>query len=193
MPAQTRRKARKRYDLAYRPTTYWPRSQGREGVEVEIARIAVASSSADVIRVTARRGADGRIHYRMVHEDAGGRTKSRIRAKPASSAEPLTFGELLALLEGACYAGPCPDEGDDERYGGVIWGTLRLNLESDVADAEDYLFLLKVSSKHYRQLESYYDSRLAQWCLANCIEDEDCGKVVRMRRGRFPRKLIALP
>ena len=129
----------------------------------------------------------------MIHEDASGRTAQRIRIKPASSTQPLTLGELIAMLETACYARPCMDESDDQRYGGVIWGTLRLNLEHGVDHADDYVFFLKVTSKHYRQLGRHYDERLSEWCLANCIEDDDCKKVVRLRTGRYPRKLISLP
>jgi hypothetical protein len=132
------------------------------------------------------------MEYRMFHEDADDRIRRRIRVKPATSARPLTFGELIGLLETACYAGPCPDEGDDERYGGVVWGTVRLHLEHGSAHADDYLFALSVVSEHYPQLERYYADRLSEWCLDNCIEDEDYGKVVRLRTGRFPRKLLRL-
>ena len=186
-----RTRKQSRVDLSFRPRSYWP-SGKRGATEVEIARITVSSTSRDVVTLRARRAANGRIRYRMIHEDASGRTRSTIRARPGSSARCLTFGELIDLLEGACYAGPCPDEGDDERYGGVIWGTLRLNLEHGVAPADDYLFFLEVTSRHYPDLESYYRNRLGEWCLANCVEDEDCGKVVRLRTGRFPRKLVDL-
>lgn len=179
--------------LAFRPKTYWPaRSRGNVGADAEIARITVSSSSRDAIALRARRSADGRIGYSMVHEDASGRTKHRIRVKPASSAQCLTFGELVELLEGACYSGPCPDEGDDERYGGVIWGTLRLNLEHGAGHADDYVFLLRITSRFYPQLERHYRERLGEWCLANCVEEEDCGRTVRLRTGSFPRKLVSL-
>jgi hypothetical protein len=191
MPAKRRRStAPRRYNLSYRPATYWPARKAAAGTDAEIARITVSSSSSDAISLKARRTASGRIAYRMIHEDARGRTPHRIRVQPASSAAPLTLGELIGMLESACYAGPCPDEGDDERFGGVIWGTLRLNLEHGTVPADDYLFLLRIASNHYPQLERYYDARLSDWCLANCIEDDDCGKVVRLRTGRFPRRLM---
>ena len=182
------RTQRKKPDLSFRPKTYWP---ARGAADAEVVRIAVSSSSRDVITLWARRSGR-RIAYRMVHTDASGRTRHRIRVSPASSARPLTLGELIEMLETACYAGPCPDEGDDERFGGVIWGTLRLNLEHGIDHADDYLFHLRIASEHYPQLESYYDERLGEWCLSNCIEDEGCGEVVRLRTGRFARKLIAL-
>ena len=180
---------RSHFNLSFRPKSYWP--PRARGVEVEIARISVSSSSRDVISLKARRAADRRIQYRMIHEDVNGRTAHRIRVRPASSTQPLTLGELIAMLEAACYSGPCPDEGDDVRFGGVIWGTLRLNLEHGIPHADDYVFFMKVTSRHYRQLARYYDERLSEWCLENCNE-EDCGTVVRFRTGRFARKLLNL-
>ena len=184
---------RRRLDLSFRPKTYWRSGkQSSAKPETEIARIAISSSSRDAIILRARRDDRGRIRYRMLHEDAFGRTRHRIRVRPASSVEPLTLGELIAMLESACYSGPCPDEGDDERYGGVIWGTLQLSLEHGIDHADDYLFFLKITSKHYLRLERYYLDRVSEWCLANCIEDDDCRKIVRLRTGRFPRKLVSL-
>src|SRR5688572_17361774 len=106
MPMRKRSKAKKtksprRFDLSFRPS--YPRTRKSA---FEIVRIAIASASRDAIVLSARRD-EGRVRYRMVHEDAFGRTKHRIRVKPASSAQPLTLGELVAMLESACYAGPC--------------------------------------------------------------------------------------
>ena len=185
--SKSRKSVRKRsLNLAFRPKSYWPPGR-RTRDEVEIVRITVSSASRDAIVLKAGRGERGRIVYRMVHEDAHGPTRQRIRVKPATSARPLTLGEVIAMLEGACYAGRCDES--DERYRGVIWGTLQLHFEHGVDHADDYLFLLKVSSRHYRQLERHFDERLNEWCLANCIEEEECGKVVRLRTGRFPLRL----
>jgi hypothetical protein len=181
-------------NLAFRPKTYWPSAKRASGAkpEAEIARIAISSSSRDAIVLRARRDDGGRIRYRMTHEDANGRTRHCIRVKPASSVEPLTLDELIHVLETACYAGPCPDEGDEERYGGVIWGTLQLSLEHGIGHADDYLFFLKITSRHYPQLERYYLDRVGEWCLENCVEEEDCRRIVRLRTGRFPRKVVSL-
>ena len=184
---------KRRLDLAFRPKTYWPartRSRDAAATEVEIVRIALSSSSRDAIVLKASRAPRGRIAYRMLHEDAHGPTRQRIRVKPLSSARPLTLGEMIELLENACYAGRCRE--GDERFRGVVWGTLQLHLEHGTDHADDYLFLLRVSSPHYRQLERYFDERLNEWCLANCVEEEDCGEVVRMRTGRFLRKVVTL-
>jgi hypothetical protein len=177
-------------DLSYSPRSYWSSSRARPP-EAELARIALSRRGDDAIVLRARRYPSGRIRYRMAHEGEGGRKRRLIALKPASSTRPLTLGALIELLESACYAAPCPDEGDDERYGGVIWGTVRLHLEHGLEHADDLLFFLKVTSEHYPQLERYYAERLDEWCLANCVEAEDCGKVVRLRTGRFPRKLIS--
>ncbi len=181
-------------NLSFRPKTYWPAAKSVRGAQpdTEIARIAISSASRDAIILRARRNSSGRIGFSLVHEDAYGRTRHRIRVRPASSAGPLSLGELIALLESACYAGPCPDEGDEERYGGVIWGTLQLSLEHGVDHADDYLFFLKITSRQYRQLERYYIQRVSEWCLENCVEEEDCRKIVRLRTGRFPRKVVRL-
>jgi hypothetical protein len=180
-------------NLAYRPERYWPagrRSRIAAQNEVEIVRVALSSASRDAIVLKARRAEGRRIEYRMVHEDVHGPTRQRIRVKPASSTRPLTLGEVITMLETACYAGRC-NEGD-ERFRGVIWGTLQLHLDHGVDHADDYLFLLNVRSRHYRQLERYFDQRLNDWCLANCIEEENCGKVVRLRTGRHARKVVAV-
>ena len=185
---------KKRFDLNFRPRTYWPRSStaSNRTSEAEIARISVSSSSRDVITLRARR-VEGRLQYRMVHQDANGHTRHRIRVTPPSGRRLLSLRELIELLETSCYWGPCPDEGDFERFGGVIWGTLRLHLEHGIDHADDYVFHLRVSSTLYPQLEAYYQARVGEWCLANCLEDEDCGETVRLRTGSFPRKLVSLP
>jgi len=185
-----RRTASRKLDLSFRPRSYWPpRSRAPE---VEVVRIAISSSSADAIVLSARRAAGGRFSYRMVHQDAFGHSRHRIRARPVSSALPLTLGELITMLETACYSGPCPDEGDEEKFGGVIWGTLQLSLEHGIDHADDYLFHLRITSAHYPVLERHYLDRVGDWCLANCIEDDDCRRIVRLRTGRYPRKLVAL-
>ena len=190
MASTSTRRKRRPPDLSFRPKAYWPpRSRA---AEAEIARIAISSSSRDAIILRARRSEGGRIRYRMIHEDAFGRARQRIRVKPASSSGPLTLGELVRLLEGACYSGPCPDEGDQEKFGGVVWGTLQLSLEHGIEHADDYLFHLRITSAQYPDLERYYLERVSAWCLANCIEDDDCRKIVRLRTGRYPRKVVTL-
>jgi hypothetical protein len=185
-----KRAAIKSIDLSFRPRSYARPRRSRsvstsDGAdEVVVARVAMASTHGDVISLRAKRTSDGRIRYRMVHEDARGRANRPIRIKPASSARPLTLGELVQVLDGAHYRGACGDPGDQERFGGVIWGTLQLHFEHGIDHAEAYLFFTTITSEHYPQLEAHYLQRMSEWCLANCAEEEDCKKVVRMRLRR---------
>ena len=188
--SQSRAPRKKKFDLDFRPTTYrWPRKPrtakpARNAGEVVVARIRIASTHGDSIVLRAKRTEDGRIRYRMTHEDAHAHGNRPIRIAPVSSKRPLSFGELLALLEAAHYREACADPEDQERFGPVLWGTLQLHFDHGVDHADGYLFFTSVTSEHYPQLEAYYRDRLSDWCLANCIEEEDCKKIVRMRRKR---------
>jgi hypothetical protein len=179
--------ARPQLDLTFRPRTYrWPRKSSKAGLsnEVVVARVDLSTSHRDAIALRAKRGPDGRIRYRLVHEDAHGRSNRPIRVKPASSDRPLALGELIELLDSAHYRNACSDPDDQERFGGVIWGTLQLHFEHGIEHADEYLFFTKVASEHYPQLEAHYLDRLSDWCLANCEEEEDCKKIVRLRLNR---------
>lgn len=85
---------------------------------------------------------DRGIAYRIVHEDVEGRTRHRVRSRTAASARPLTFGEVVELIEGACFAGRCGE--GDERFRGIVWGTLQLHLEHGTEHADDDLFALTI-------------------------------------------------
>jgi hypothetical protein len=194
--ARTQRTRRKpasasasRFDLAFRPRSYrWPRKPRNDAAisaaEVTIARIGLSTPHRDLITLRARRGGDGRIRYRMIHEGAAAPATRRIRARPVSSERPLALGELVEMLDRAYYEGACANAYDQECYGHVIWGTLRLHFEHGIGHADEYLFFASVESEHYPQLEAYYRARLAEWCLEHCEEEEDCGKIVRMRMRR---------
>ena len=176
-------------DLAFRPRSYrWPRRARHAAAstlnEVVIARIALATPHAQVVTLRARRDDDGRIRYRMIHADAHGPANRRIRIKPASSDRPLTFGELVELIDAAYYDGACADAYDQECYGRVLWGTLRLQFEHGRHHADAYLCFATVTSEHYPELEAYYAQRLADWCLDHCEEEEDCGKIVKLKLRR---------
>ena len=148
--------------------------------EVTVARIHLATPHRDLITLRAQKSRDGRMRYRMIHEGA----KTPIRLHRTVSRNPLSFEELVELIDRAHYAGACSDPYDQECYGNVIWGTLRLQFEHGVAGADDYLFFATVQSAQYPQLEAHYRERIGEWCMAHCEEDEDCGKVVRMKLRR---------
>jgi hypothetical protein len=185
---RTRAARRPKFDLTFRPRTYrWPRSArtaAASATEVTVARISLATPHRDLISLRARRGADGRIRYRMIHDDVHGPANRRIRTSRASGDKPLSMGELVELLDTAYYDGACADPHDQECFGRVIWGTLRLHFEHGVDHADAYLFFTTVTSEHYPQLEAYYRERMSEWCIDNCEEEEDCKRIVRLRRRR---------
>src|SRR5688572_33474701 len=91
----------RRFNLAFRPKSYWPRGQrGSPQDGIELVRITLATPTRDVITLQARRADRHRIVYQMFHHDSAGRTPHRIRLSPAASTRPLTFGEIVAMLEG---------------------------------------------------------------------------------------------
>jgi hypothetical protein len=148
--------------------------------ERTVARIILATPHRDLVTLRARRDPDGRMRYRMVH-DNGGR---RIRIRPTVTKQPLKFEQIVELLDSAYYEGACSDPYDQECYGRVIWGTLKLHFEHGIDHADAYLGFVSVASDRYPKLEAYYRDRLAEWCLENCEEEEGCGKVVRMKMRR---------
>jgi hypothetical protein len=70
--------------------------------EVEIARIELQSTTSDVMSIRARRGPkSGRIRYAIVDE-----YEQDFVFSPKSSSRPLTFGNLVDMIDGAA---PCED------------------------------------------------------------------------------------
>jgi len=127
--------------------------------ETEIARISLASTTADQISVRARRLPDG-IEYRIV--DEYGDMVDYV-CQPAHSELPLTLGELVALIDGAA-----PD-------GGAALAYLYMNVAADPANAERLRNFVQVSSEFYPQLASYYDQRIAAWFAERFLSDDDEG------------------
>lgn len=62
--------------------------------EIEIARVAMRSTTGDVISVRARRGGDGRIHYRVVDE-----YETEYTLPIQATDLPLTLEELVRVLD----------------------------------------------------------------------------------------------
>ena len=113
----------KKYNLDYRPTSYWttPGDEGhapsatviwrytrrtplldpaldflpeREGGEVEIACVLLASVTADMISIRARRWGN-RIAYRIEDE-----YDTHFHFKPKTFKRPLSMRELIGLIDG---------------------------------------------------------------------------------------------
>lgn len=129
--------------------------------EVEIARIELRSTTGDVVQVLARPAAAGFSQYRVVDEywDEG----SRYAVTPESSGRPLTFGELVELIdtveqadEGHKYQDPRFNVGHDDRY-------RDLNYYEGEIEAEELLDFVSVGSVFYPALGAYYNERASAW------------------------------
>ncbi len=127
-------------------------------VEVEIARVTLASVLQDVVSVRARKGR-GRLRYRVVDE-YGGDTLTGLNRR--TSIRPLPLGQLVDFLDGAW---PMRD-------------VIAMNGLAGSADSmKDFL---AVSSPFYPQLEAYYDCRFATWAndyrrSNGCDDDQEEG------------------
>lgn len=110
-------------------------------VEVEIARITLASVLQDVVSVRARKGR-GRIRYRVVDEYNGDTlTGSNTR----TSSRPLTLSQLVDLLDGAWQ----------------MRDVIAMNGLED--SAEGMLDFVSLSSPFYPKLKRYYACRFQAW------------------------------
>lgn len=115
-----------------------------EGSEVEVARVALQSTTGDVISVRACRN-DGTIRYRVVDE-----YESQFECSPAESREPLSFQELIALIDGTRNVAT-NDVGLTEIF--------RESNLGEGTDPEELLDFVSVSSVFYRQLDAYIGMR----------------------------------
>lgn len=119
--------------------------------ETEIARVSLASTTADQISVRARQLKDA-IAYRIVDEYM--ENEPSYDARPRRSKQPLSLRELVAMIEGACADG------------GIVWSVLAFNHRGGTR-REGLRDFVRVSSEFYPQLESHYDARIEAW-LAEC-------------------------
>jgi hypothetical protein len=117
--------------------------------ETEIARISLGSTTRDVISVRARRRR-GRIRYRMVDE-----YESPWECRPGSSRLPLTFGQLIGLLDSANV--------DDCYSGGDLTDALRDSRLAGGGDPLDAAGFVEVSSVFYPEAEGYYRRKADEW------------------------------
>ena len=106
--------------------------------EVEIARVAMNSTTGDVISIRANQEEDGLLHYRVVDEYA-----REFRLPLEVSDLPLSTGQMIQLIDGA--------EWDDT---GLILPFLEVNCEYD--DAERLRDFIWVSSDFYPDLAGHY-------------------------------------
>lgn len=121
--------------------------------EVEIARLELQSTTADVISIRARRDASG-IRYRIVDEY----NDLEYAFSPERSEAPLILGELVALLDHACV----PGQNETMETYGLVQGFWEWNFEPG-SKPEDAVNFVTVSSPFYPALAEYYRARADEW------------------------------
>jgi hypothetical protein len=122
--------------------------------EVEIARISLASVTADQISVRARRSGK-RIGYRIVDE-----YESEYICRPAGSTSTLSLQELIALIESACEGGS------------IIFPILN-NLEGGSSTLAELAAFITVTSDFYPDLGPYYRALIDAWLQERAREKSD--------------------
>lgn len=120
--------------------------------EVEIARISLASVTADQISIRATRRRE-RARYRVVDEYP----ENKHVCHPASSVSPLSLGELIALMETA-------DHGNS-----IVFGILGMNTRHSTAP--ELATFLTVSSDFYADLGPCYHALIDAWLEQRTRED----------------------
>ncbi len=159
-----------KYNMAYRPTSFWTaRSEGggergpvrRRAVfdlgreflpdkapsEVEIALLSLESVTGDVIAVTARRRGS-RIVYRIEDE-----YETHFHFKPKTSTRPLSMGELVALLDGAT----------GHLAGATGLTSAYRNYNATWTNPERLVDFVIVTSVFYPELQAYYEEEAVEW------------------------------
>jgi hypothetical protein len=121
-------------------------------MEVEIARIALASTPIDVISVRARRRSQGsRIRYRIVDM-----YRTEFTWSPKSSSILLTLGQLADLIDSAQPVTDFAGEGGL----GLCYNNKALETGTG---AEGLRHFTTVSSEFYQQLGAHYDKLHELW------------------------------
>ena len=127
--------------------------------EIEIARSVCASMTQDVTSIRARRR-NGRILYRVVDE-----YEMPFELSRKSSARPLTFGELIDLIEGS-------QRKEEEIKRGLVFSIIDSNIHYD-ADPEDMRSFITVSSGFYPELATYYTLAIDAHIDALQVEEDE--------------------
>jgi hypothetical protein len=163
-----------RFNPDFRPATYWPETLGKgsrgadlpqlgdapgfgdggflpplHAAEVEIATVGLHSTTGDVISVSARPVVGG-IRFRIVDEYG-----TRFRLKAPVRRQPLSFAELLDLMDAVRHDGMV----------GLLEAYLDLNYEGleDVMDPASLLEFVQARSSFYPQLADLYRARSQAW------------------------------
>lgn len=113
--------------------------------QVEIARIALASTTGDVVSVRARRSKHV-IEYSVVDE-----YETQFTFQPQASEEPLTLKEIIGMIDGLRV---------EEVGSTFIWEVLE-NLDDD--DRDDASEFLSVHSDFYPGLYTHFERLIEDW------------------------------
>ena len=124
-----------------------------EDADVIIASINLESTTSDVIVVIARL-TDRGIEYRVEDEylDSYPEGREHFKVQPKFSKEPLSFKELIDLIDSA------------EENGGLVESAKNCNYEAEIGyELEDVYDFGTAKSAFYPQLEDWYDEVNEEW------------------------------
>jgi hypothetical protein len=126
-----------------------------EEKEVEIARVSLQSTTADVISIRAKQGPEG-IKYRIADE-----YESVFKFVPETSSEPLTLRELIGLIDSVEYE-------DSQGHKGLTNSFRDLNFAADTSEdaaqrAQELVDFVSVTSNVYTELERWYRDEAYSW------------------------------
>jgi hypothetical protein len=141
--------------------------------EVEIARIELESTTADVISVRARLVGrkDPRIEYRVVDEYL-----SEFVFKPRNSTRPLALGQLIDSLDSVESLGGGELDVPDPawlRHGWVLVFNETNRACSDTGDSVEYRDFTSISSEFYPDLARHYRRVIDRWVNAYALSEID--------------------
>lgn len=137
----------------------------RDG-EVEIARLSLKSTTSDVISIRATRQ-NGHIRYRIADE-----YENVFACTPETSEEPLTFGELIGLIDSAEIVGSGypPGLADVYRDSNLEEG---LPFEERSQRAQELMDFVTVTSVFYPELEQWYCDEAQEWLESHTKPDHE--------------------
>lgn len=129
--------------------------------EVEIARVILDSTTADVFSIRAE-AKDGQITYRIA-SDYDESEMPPMRYEPTMSELPLTMGELIQLIDSVEFVG-------EEQLGRGLTSAMR-DQNYDGHNAAELLNFVRVESEFYPELGAYYRGEARSW-LAQVEQDQ---------------------
>jgi hypothetical protein len=134
--------------------------------ELEIARASLESVTWDVVSIRARLLDNGRIAYRVEDE-----YETKFSWLPATSAQPLTMGELISLIDSVGR------EGEPDAVPGLTsyFRDYNYRYDNTLESLETYVHFVHVSSLYYHELQRWYEEEAYEWYLDRFVElADDC-------------------